>query len=945
MGAPIAGSGFIRNQGDVFSLEGPMASDVHVIPIVEEPPGPGNPLVIVPQGSSIGVVPVDEPYSFEFSTIGGLPPVMFTGAGAPPGLSFNQEGDTFILSGTPLVADQFIITVEATDSSAVPNFDSRIYSLRVIGDSVPMSPTLPEATLPDAIEGVPYEFDLEIAGGTPPFEISTEGLPQGLEFSLDGSLLTLSGSALESGNFVLDVMVTDSADPAQSDSESYDLRVVPPLRILPEETDLGLAQLGQPIEFQFSTQGGLPPIMMDGENPVPGMEFESQGSQLTLSGIPDSAGDFEFLVHAEDGMTPPQEVQQLYTLSVRLPLDIQPESLPDGVVGEDYLAVLSVQNGVPPFSFEISGLPPGLNPIDSAISGNPTSAGDFQLTAFAVDAAGNTGTRNLSLDIRSAGDVQIGETLPEAYRDTEYGYQLRANGATAPINWSGGGGLPQGLELETTGLVNGIAQQTGEFSFTATANAADGSSFSGNFIVPVLDPELISANPQFPTGQTGVPYDTPTAIRGGSAPFTCEVISGSLPPGLSLNGCNTGIDGTPTEAGSYPFSLGVMDSGSPGLVAEIDGVIQVADSTPIPDPLPPDLEFLPPVNVPVSDLSAQSPDTGFPDETLQGLAVDDWGNRYVVGFSFNGEDYDIRVLKFSADGELMWDQVYDSGNHDYGYGIAVSSDQQAVYASGYSLAGNTFQAVLIRYDLVGVEQWTTNNPSDSQVTAYYGLTADESGVYAIGERYNGTNFDALAARYSNNGSLLWESIISSSGTRTGYAVTESTCGQTACLLIGGADGEENRSGWVAQLQPGNGSSSPLTAVASAPVYSIQSTAGGFVTVGSSDSDDWFINGFGSGGQAQWNVSLTSGHNLRGIAQDRNGFLYAAGSGNSGADGMMVLLSPEGDVLDTTLYDAGSSEVFRGVVVGPAGVVTTAGQRSAMNGNRFLIVDFDTGKAN
>ncbi len=389
--------------------------------------------------------------------------------------------------------------------------------------------------------------------------------------------------------------------------------------------------------------------------------------------------------------------------------------------------------------------------------------------------------------------------------------------------------------------------------------------------------------------------------------------------------------------------LGVMDSSVPALEVELEGLIQVAEFTAIGEGLPPDLDFQPALKVPVPELGLGRPVETLPDESLQQLAVDAWGNRYLAGYSFNGSDYDIRVLKYSPQGMLLWDQRYDSGSHDYGYGVTVSVTEQAVYASGYSLAGNRYEAVLIRYDLVGVQQWVIRNGGSSQVVAYYGLAADENGVYAIGERYNGTNFDALVVHYSHAGNLLWETVRPSPFSRTGYAVVRTYCSEAPCLLIAGAERDSNQSGWIERVDPATGVTSSFASVSNAPVLALQASAGRIIAGGSTDNDQWFITALDQVGGVDWNITLGSGHRLRGLALDRDGFIYAAGSGNSGVDAMVALISPTGDVAGVSIFNDGAQESFHAIVVGPEGLVTAAGQRNDAGGNQFLLVNYNTGK--
>ena len=46
----------------------------------------------------------------------------------------------------------------------------------------------------------------------------------------------------------------------------------------------------------------------------------------------------------------------------------------------------------------------------------------------------------------------------------------------------------------------------------------------------------------------------------GTAPYTWSVVSGQLPPGLSLNSSTGEVTGTPTTAGVYAFGVKVVDA-------------------------------------------------------------------------------------------------------------------------------------------------------------------------------------------------------------------------------------------------------------------------------------------------------------------------------------------------------------------------------------------------
>jgi hypothetical protein len=80
--------------------------------------------------------------------------------------------------------------------------------------------------LSDGVVGEAYEETMEAAGGVPPYTWQATGLPDGLNCSAAGAI---SGTPTEDGDFTVTVNVTDSFDPANSDSTDLALKVYPAL--------------------------------------------------------------------------------------------------------------------------------------------------------------------------------------------------------------------------------------------------------------------------------------------------------------------------------------------------------------------------------------------------------------------------------------------------------------------------------------------------------------------------------------------------------------------------------------------------------------------------------------------------------------------------------------------------------------------------------------------
>jgi len=88
---------------------------------------------------------------------------------------------------------------------------------------------------------------------------------------------------------------------------------------------------------------------------------------------------------------------------------------------------------------------------------------------------------------------------------------------------------------------------------------------------------------ELPPAEIGDYYETTVEARGGTPPYQFGVISGSLPPGLLLNGATGIISGTPDSLGQYSFTIRCSDSSSPIKNDTQDLILTVQDATGVDD--------------------------------------------------------------------------------------------------------------------------------------------------------------------------------------------------------------------------------------------------------------------------------------------------------------------------------------------------------------------------
>jgi hypothetical protein len=243
-----------------------------------------------------------------------------------------------------------------------------------------------------------------------------------------------------------------------------------------------------------------------------------------------------------------------------------------------------------------------LNPATGAITGTPTSVGTFTFTASVTDASGRTGyntaVTNCSIII-GAGYNTCGLTwgywknhLDDWPVDTLImGGKLYTNAEllnllNLPVAGDASLNLAHQLIAAKLNVFNGTNQLT-DGGAIAAADALL-ASYSGKLPLGVSTSQMTTIAAQLDTfnqdglaqpgcsngpapmtltcaastGQVGAPYSSAMFVTGGLGPYTFSVVSGSLPPGLTLNPDTGAIKGTPTTAGTYSFTVRVADSTS-----------------------------------------------------------------------------------------------------------------------------------------------------------------------------------------------------------------------------------------------------------------------------------------------------------------------------------------------------------------------------------------------
>jgi hypothetical protein len=137
--------------------------------------------------------------------------------------------------------------------------------------------------------------------------------------------------------------------------------------------------------------------------------------------------------------------------------------------------------------------------------------------------------------------------------------------------------------------LDGTPTTDGDFAFTVGATDANGYSVTVDYDVAITAPTLSLSPPTLPDGAVGTAYAQEFTASGGTAPYNIHLVSGTLPPGLTLASTGdaiAGLSGTPTTDGSFAFTVGAMDANGYTVTVDYDVAIAAPGIVVAPATLP-----------------------------------------------------------------------------------------------------------------------------------------------------------------------------------------------------------------------------------------------------------------------------------------------------------------------------------------------------------------------
>ncbi len=304
----------------------------------------------------------------------------------------------------------------------------------------------------------------------------------------------------------------------------------------------------------------------------PGLSIVYTNFEAFISGNPAAAGTFNFTLEVSDGGG--NDSQALAITILPGPPSIVTTSLNDGVINLAYSAQITATGGSSAgytWSVTSGSLPPGLSLTDgtpsATLSGTPTQTGTFNFTLNLIDSVGLTASQALSVTINNPAPLNITTVqLPGGVVGASYNELITAqDGTVAGYTWSvTSGSLPAGLSLSNgtpSATLSGQPTTSQTYNFDLTVTDSGGNMDTQSYTV-TINPALVITTTTLPGALEGYPFSETISATGGTGLNYDFTLTGTPPPGLNLtDGTPDALfDGTPTTAGTYNFTIELIDS-------------------------------------------------------------------------------------------------------------------------------------------------------------------------------------------------------------------------------------------------------------------------------------------------------------------------------------------------------------------------------------------------
>ena len=280
-------------------------------------------------------------------------------------------------------------------------------------------------------------------------------------------------------------------------------------------------------------------------------------------------------------------------------------------------------------------------------------------------------------------------------------------------------------------------------------------------------------------------------------------------------------------------------------------------------------------------------------EGASALGLDSNGDVYIAGAtdSFGTGDSDVLLLKYSTDGDLLWQKTWGGYYRDSANAISIGIDG-SIYVVGY---GWGYGAIVLKYSTDGNLLWQKSYGS-SQFGAAKAVSVDENGIlYVAGstQEFGVGSYDVFVLKYLSDGTLSWQKAWGGDDE------------ERVCNLAVDGNGDVYITGWTDSF--------------------------------TSTSTDAFLLKYSLDGTLLWQQVWSGDHGdyISALSIDGSGFVYASGVTSSSIDGLtgafLLKYSPNGLLSWQKAWFNSDQSTFLGMCMDSSGLLYLAGSSKSVQG--------------